>query len=150
MRANAFGCRICPSRSSTSCSSRPGEVVTREQLIARLWPKTVVDFDANLNSSVRRLRAALQDDADAPRYIETLPRKGYRYIGAVPRCEAPDRTVARAGSVAPVVTPERGAELRGVPSRSFWSLRRSLRPSHLRRMCCEKREHSRRAAWEAS
>ena len=65
--------------------SRPGQVVTREQLIARLWPKTVVDYDANLNSSVRRLRAALQDDADAPRFIETLPRKGYRYAGAPPR-----------------------------------------------------------------
>jgi TolB-like protein/DNA-binding winged helix-turn-helix (wHTH) protein len=65
--------------------SRPGQVVTREQLIARLWPKTVVDYDANLNSSVRRLRAALQDDADAPRYIETLPRKGYRYVGAPPQ-----------------------------------------------------------------
>ena len=64
--------------------SRPGEVVTREQLIARLWPKTVVDFDTNLNSGVRRLRAALGDDADAPRYIETLPRRGYRYIGAAP------------------------------------------------------------------
>jgi TolB-like protein/DNA-binding winged helix-turn-helix (wHTH) protein len=68
--------------------SRPGEVVTREQLIARLWPKTVVDFDANLNSGVRRLRAALHDDADAPRYIETLPRRGYRYIGSAPRSGA--------------------------------------------------------------
>src|SRR5688572_32363067 len=70
--------------------SRPGEVVTREQLIARLWPKTVVDFDTNLNSGVRRLRAALGDDADAPRYIETLPRRGYRYIGAAPRHDAAD------------------------------------------------------------
>jgi TolB-like protein/DNA-binding winged helix-turn-helix (wHTH) protein len=70
--------------------SRPGEVVTREQLIARLWPKTVVDFDGNLNSGVRRLRAVLGDDADAPRYIETLPRKGYRYIGEAPRLDAPD------------------------------------------------------------
>ena len=68
--------------------SRPGDVVTREELIARLWPKTIVDFDANLNSGVRRLRAALHDDADAPRYIETLPRRGYRYIGVVPRHDA--------------------------------------------------------------
>lgn len=73
--------------------SRPGEVVTREQLIARLWPKTVVDFDTNLNSGVRRLRAALGDDADAPRYIETLPRRGYRYIGATPRPYASDGPV---------------------------------------------------------
>jgi TolB-like protein/DNA-binding winged helix-turn-helix (wHTH) protein len=69
--------------------SRPGEVVTREQLIARLWPTTIVDFDANLNSGVRRLRAALHDDADAPRYIETLPRRGYRYIGSAPRADLP-------------------------------------------------------------
>ncbi len=66
---------------------RPGEVVTREQLIARLWPKTIVDFDTNLNSGVRRLRAALKDDAEAPRYVETLPRRGYRYVGPLPRRE---------------------------------------------------------------
>jgi TolB-like protein/DNA-binding winged helix-turn-helix (wHTH) protein/tetratricopeptide (TPR) repeat protein len=59
---------------------RPGEVVTREQLIARLWPKGVVEFDTGLNSAVRKLRVALGDDADTPRYIETLPRKGYRFV----------------------------------------------------------------------
>jgi len=68
---------------------RPGELVTREQLIARLWPKGVVDFDTALNSTVRRLRTALGDDADTPRYIETLPRRGYRFIGAVDRPAAP-------------------------------------------------------------
>jgi TolB-like protein/DNA-binding winged helix-turn-helix (wHTH) protein len=59
---------------------RPGEVVTREQLIARLWPKGVVEFDTGLNSAVRKLRIALGDDAETPRYIETLPRKGYRFV----------------------------------------------------------------------
>ena len=54
----------------------PGELVTREQLIARLWPKGVVDFDTGLNSAVRKLRIALQDDVETPRYIETVPRKG--------------------------------------------------------------------------
>ena len=63
--------------------SRPGEVVTREQLIARLWPKGVVEFDTGLNSAMRKLRIALGDDADTPRYIETLPRKGYRFIGRI-------------------------------------------------------------------
>jgi TolB-like protein/DNA-binding winged helix-turn-helix (wHTH) protein/Tfp pilus assembly protein PilF len=62
---------------------RPGEVVTREQLIARLWPTGVVEFDTGLNSAVRKLRVALGDDADTPRYIETLPRKGYRFIAAL-------------------------------------------------------------------
>ncbi len=59
---------------------QPGEVVTREQLIARLWPKGVVEFDTGLNSAMRKLRGALGDDAETPRYIETLPRKGYRFI----------------------------------------------------------------------
>ena len=63
--------------------SRPGEVVTREQLIARLWPKGVVEFDTGLNSAVRKLRVAFGDDADTPRYIETLPRRGYRFIAAL-------------------------------------------------------------------
>jgi len=62
---------------------RPGEVVTREELIARLWPRGVVDFETGLNSAIRRLRRALADDAETPRYIETLPRRGYRFIGHV-------------------------------------------------------------------
>ena len=57
---------------------QPGEVVTREQLIARLWPKGVVEYDTGLNSAMRKLRVALGDDAETPRYIETLPRRGYR------------------------------------------------------------------------
>jgi TolB-like protein/DNA-binding winged helix-turn-helix (wHTH) protein/tetratricopeptide (TPR) repeat protein len=61
-------------------ANQPGEVVTREQLIARLWPKGVVEFDTGLNSAMRKLRSALGDDAETPRYIETLPRKGYRLI----------------------------------------------------------------------
>jgi TolB-like protein/DNA-binding winged helix-turn-helix (wHTH) protein len=62
---------------------RPGEVVTREQLITRLWPKGVVEFDTGLNSAMRKLRIAIGDDAETPRYIETLPRKGYRFIGRI-------------------------------------------------------------------
>lgn len=62
---------------------RPGEVVTRDELIARLWPKGIVDFDTALNSAVRRLRSALDDDAETPRHIETLPRRGYRFIGSI-------------------------------------------------------------------
>ena len=63
--------------------SHPGELVTREQLIARLWPKVVVDFDTGLNSAVRKLRIALGDVAETPRYIETVPRRGYRFIGTI-------------------------------------------------------------------
>ena len=71
---------------------RPGEVVTREELRSKLWPAdTFVDFDQSLNAAIKRLRDVLDDSADAPRYIETLARRGYRFIapveglGAVPR-----------------------------------------------------------------
>jgi len=60
---------------------RPGELVTREQLRERLWPAdTFVDFDHGLNSAIKRLRQTLLDDADQPRYIETVPRRGYRFV----------------------------------------------------------------------
>ena len=60
---------------------KPGEIVTREQLRDRLWPAdTFVDFDHSLNSAVKKLRQALSDDPDTPRFIETLPRRGYRFI----------------------------------------------------------------------
>lgn len=61
---------------------RPGDVVTRDELRRRLWPDgTFVDFEHSLNAAVKRLRAALGDDADSPRFVETLPRRGYRFIG---------------------------------------------------------------------
>jgi TolB-like protein/DNA-binding winged helix-turn-helix (wHTH) protein len=63
---------------------RPGEVVTREKLRERIWPAdTFVDFDHGLYNAVKRLREALGDSADAPRYIETLSKRGYRFIGSV-------------------------------------------------------------------
>src|SRR5437879_12044148 len=64
--------------------ARPGELVTREELRARLWPgDTFVDFNHGLNAAVNKLRDALSDSAEEPRYIETLPRRGYRFIAAV-------------------------------------------------------------------
>ena len=60
-----------------------GSVVTRERLIALLWPKSIVDFDMGLNTTIRKLRSALGDTSETPRYIETLPRRGYRFIGAL-------------------------------------------------------------------
>ena len=60
-----------------------GEVVSREQLYARLWPKGVVDFDSSLNTAMGKVRAALKDNADKPRYIETIPRRGYRFLASV-------------------------------------------------------------------
>ena len=61
---------------------RPGQVLTRDELRQRLWPDDVfVDFENNLNTAVARLREALNDSAESPRFIETLPRHGYRFIG---------------------------------------------------------------------
>ncbi|HYL67521.1 MAG TPA: winged helix-turn-helix domain-containing protein [Candidatus Limnocylindria bacterium] len=61
---------------------RPGQVVTREQLRERLWPEdTFVDFDHSLNTAVKKLRQALNDEADKPRFVETLPKRGYRFVG---------------------------------------------------------------------
>jgi TolB-like protein len=62
---------------------RPGDVVTRDELRRRLWPDgTFVDFDHSLNAAIKRLRAALGDDAARPTFVETVPRCGYRFIGA--------------------------------------------------------------------
>src|SRR5690242_15546013 len=66
----------------------PGELVTREELTSRLWPAgTFVDFERGLNKAVNHLRDALHDSADHPQFIETLPRKGYRFISPVIREE---------------------------------------------------------------
>ena len=63
---------------------RPGEVVTREELRRKLWPSdTFVNFDIGVNAAVRKLRRALHDSAEVPRYVETLPRRGYRFIAPV-------------------------------------------------------------------
>src|SRR5215469_9106563 len=63
---------------------RPGEIVTREQLQHELWGNnTFVDFEHGLNKTINKLREALSDNADTPRYIETLPRRGYRFIAPV-------------------------------------------------------------------
>jgi DNA-binding winged helix-turn-helix (wHTH) protein/Tol biopolymer transport system component len=60
-----------------------GEVVTREELQRRLWPDTFVDADHSLNSSINRIREALGDSAETPRFVETLPRRGYRFIAPI-------------------------------------------------------------------
>jgi DNA-binding winged helix-turn-helix (wHTH) protein len=63
---------------------RPGELITREELRAVLWPSdTFVDFEHGVNAAIRRLREALGDSADNPHLIETLPRRGYRFVGTI-------------------------------------------------------------------
>ena len=84
--------------------SRPGELVTREELRQRLWPSdTFVDFNHGLNAAVNKLRAALGDLAEAPRYVETLPRRGYRFVAAIEWVNAKP-TDAKSGLVA-AITP---------------------------------------------
>jgi DNA-binding winged helix-turn-helix (wHTH) protein len=70
---------------------RPGQVVTREELRNRLWPSdTFVDFDHSLNTAIKKLRQALGDNNKKPRFVETLPKRGYRFIGTVE--SAPERS----------------------------------------------------------
>src|SRR6202008_2751894 len=73
-----------PFRVLTMLVERSGEVVTREELRQKLWPAdTFVDFDTGLNSAIKKLRDTLGDSAEDSRYIETLPRRGYRFVAPV-------------------------------------------------------------------
>jgi DNA-binding winged helix-turn-helix (wHTH) protein len=64
--------------------AHPGELVTREELKNKLWTEgTFVDFDRSLNKAVNRLRGVLEDSAEHPQFIQTIPRRGYRFIGQV-------------------------------------------------------------------
>lgn len=94
-----------PFRVLAALLERPGAIVTREELIARLWTGgTHVDFDRGLNAAVTRLRQALSDSAETPKYIETIPKRGYRFIGTVG-----DEAGLSPSPPAPPVVPERTA-----------------------------------------
>ena len=99
---------------------RAGDAVSREELRHRLWPAdTFVDFDHGLNSAVARLREALGDSADSPRFVETVSKRGYRFIGTLIPVEIPveeDRTASNSAPTAP-------AEVRPGPkvSKRLWA-----------------------------
>ena len=94
---------------------RPGELVTREELQKELWPAdTFVDFEHSLNAAVKRLRAALNDSADHPHYIETLARRGYRVIAAVNGAES------KGESDATIAIPADAQPPAGSYARSLW------------------------------
>jgi TolB-like protein/DNA-binding winged helix-turn-helix (wHTH) protein/Tfp pilus assembly protein PilF len=77
-------CQEQPIQVLIALLERPGELLTREELRQRVWPEdTFVDFDHALNTAVKKIRAALNDEADSPRYLETVPRRGYRFIAPV-------------------------------------------------------------------
>jgi DNA-binding winged helix-turn-helix (wHTH) protein len=79
---------------------RAGEVVSREEIRARVWPNgTLVEFDHGINTAVNRLRTALGDRADKPRYIETVARKGYRFVAAIQRSDKPSSEIRSRAAV---------------------------------------------------
>src|SRR5262245_17246214 len=73
---------------------QPGVIITREELQKRLWPDTFVDVDHNLNTAINKIREALGDSAESPRFVETLPRRGYRFIATVDGRGEPKRAAA--------------------------------------------------------
>jgi len=75
--------QVQPLRVLAMLTERPGETITREQLQERIWGNTFVDFDQSLNKAVNRVREALNDNAGTPQYVETVPRRGYRFIASV-------------------------------------------------------------------
>ncbi len=86
---------------------RPGEVVTREAIRQKLWPNdTIVEFDHSINAAIKKLRSALGDSAEEPRFVETVARRGYRLLVLVERDEAK--------SAEPAVTPETPTETESV------------------------------------
>jgi TolB-like protein len=93
-----------PLRVLEALIERPGALVTREELRKRLWSDdTFVDFDNSLNNAINRLRAALDDEAGSPRFVETVGRRGYRFVAQVPTATGP----ADPGGARPSATPPR-------------------------------------------
>ena len=83
--------------------AQPGELVKREELRQQVWPQnTFVEFDHALNTAIKKIRIALEDDASAPRYIETIPKRGYRFVAEVRRAtDSPEGTDAETNAVQP-------------------------------------------------
>src|SRR5580700_9658525 len=87
---------------------RPGEIVTREEVRQGLWPRnTFMEFDNSLGVAIRKIRDSLGDDAEAPSYIETIPRRGYRFRAAVtvqgpPQAAGAEKLIAKDAGAAPL------------------------------------------------
>jgi DNA-binding winged helix-turn-helix (wHTH) protein/TolB-like protein len=93
-----------PARVLAILVSRPGEVVSRDELRQQIWPEgTYVDFERGLNFAIAHIRAALGDSADAPRYIETVPKRGYRFIAPITPQQVVQETTA--ASMEPRIAP---------------------------------------------
>jgi TolB-like protein/DNA-binding winged helix-turn-helix (wHTH) protein/Flp pilus assembly protein TadD len=111
---------------------RPGEVVTREELRGRVWPdESFGDFDQAVNIAIAKLRSALGDSAENPRYIETLPKRGYRFIAEVSVVDAGDRTKRPESVAGDLPGTEPGHRLQGsglivAPKGRRWPTRRVI------------------------
>jgi Tol biopolymer transport system component/DNA-binding winged helix-turn-helix (wHTH) protein len=107
-----------PFRVLSILAERPGEIVTREELQEQIWGNTFVDFDQSLNKAVNRVREALNDSAGTPQYIETLPRRGYRFIAPVVTAASEAQVAAASANASATEIP---AEPRSaaLPSRIF-------------------------------
>lgn len=83
-------------------AQRPGEIVTREEIHAAIWgAETYVDFEHGINTAIRQIRAALRDQAESPRYVRTIPRRGYSFVAQVERIARPEATPMIATSALP-------------------------------------------------
>ncbi|PYX66461.1 MAG: hypothetical protein DMG74_04250 [Acidobacteria bacterium] len=82
--------------------SRAGEIVTRQDLARQVWgAETFVDFEQGLNFAIRQIRTVLDDDAEQPRFLETLPKRGYRFIAPVQRASGEEDGIAESGLTKP-------------------------------------------------
>jgi TolB-like protein/DNA-binding winged helix-turn-helix (wHTH) protein/Flp pilus assembly protein TadD len=115
---------------------RPGEVITREELRSRVWPnESFGDFDQALNIAIGKLRGALGDSAENPRFIETLPKRGYRFIadvsvvGADVRSRKPEPVAGDPAALEPKTEPGHRIQVAGlavVPKHGLWATRRVI------------------------
>jgi TolB-like protein/DNA-binding winged helix-turn-helix (wHTH) protein/Tfp pilus assembly protein PilF len=106
---------------------KPGELVTRDEIRENLWPAdTFVDFEHSLNTAVKKLRGALGDEADTPRYIETLPRRGYRFIAEIERVQ--EKPLQAQPNVQSIVIPIEKTKPHSLQplTRTRWDWRRKL------------------------
>jgi TolB-like protein/DNA-binding winged helix-turn-helix (wHTH) protein len=108
---------------------RPGEVVTRDELRNRLWPNTVVEFDHGLNKAISKIREVLGDSVESPRFVETVARRGYRFLADVAMIDIPDRqreptpdALANPSDTAPVDRTDAGASSKQAVRPYIWSL----------------------------
>jgi DNA-binding winged helix-turn-helix (wHTH) protein len=116
-----------PFRLLVLLASRPGELVSREEIRQQLWGEdTYVDFDQGVNFCIKQVRSALRDDADRPLYVETVPKRGYRFIAPIER-PAPPTPLPR-----PVLPSSRGG-MDSKLQRALWANIAELRLSENRR-----------------